>query len=128
MSDPTYQDVLDTRADEEFTLFAKRWLESQVTGDWSSDDHMNLLFWSSRAPVQTLAIILNLIDEAGEDPDERLGDSIPLGPIDWFLTHCPESFHSVVREAAMHHPGFALYTTWKREHPDDPASLRFGRN
>jgi len=125
-SEPTYQDVLHTRSQEEFILFARLWIEAQRTGDYSSEYHMNLLACSSRSPVQSLAIILNLLDFSVNE-DEMLQEMIAMGPVGWFLRQCPASFHSIAQEAAMKHPGFALCTTWKRQDPDDPASIWFGK-
>lgn len=48
--DPTYQDVLDTRAEEEFILFAQLWIEAERTEDYASEYHIDLLFWSTNYP------------------------------------------------------------------------------
>lgn len=122
-TDPSYQDVLDTRANEEFILFAQLWIEAQRTGDYASEYHMNLLFWSTNYPVQVLAVILNLLDFS-EKEDDMLQEMIAMGPVEWLIEHCPESFAPILRDAVRDHPRFALFTEWKREHSDKPAWTR----
>jgi len=120
---PIYQDVLDTREKEEFVLFAQLWIEAQRTEDYSSEYHMNLLFWSGDYPVQVLAIILNLLDFS-VDEDDMLQEMIALGPVEWLIEHCPASSAPILREAVLNHPRFALFTQWKRENDPRPEWAR----
>jgi hypothetical protein len=93
--------------------FANGWLKAQRCDETASDFHLNLLAWSSTSPGQVLGIVLNLIDQAGED--EAIGEAIGLGPVEWLVEKSPATFVPVLREAVRRHSGFELYTRWNRD-------------
>lgn len=53
-----------------------------------------------------------------------LQEMIAMGPVEFLVEHCPESFAPVLRDAVRDHPRFALFTQGNREHSDKPAWTR----
>lgn len=122
----TYSDVAEFRASEEAMTYAASWLDAQRSGDVASDFHMNLLAWTSANPFHVLGIVMNLIDQVGDD--EGTAEMVALGPVEWLFEHCDDEFVPIVVEAVRKHPGLATFTKWKRENSNDPSWTRFRRN
>ncbi len=119
----TIADVEEFRTSEEAVTFASGWLEAQRSGDVASDFHMNLIAWTSANPFHVLGIVMDLIDQVGDD--DATSEMIALGPVEWLCEHCSDDFVPIVRDAIRIHPGFATYTKWKRENSNDSAWMRF---
>ncbi len=119
----TYSDAEEFRASEEAVTYATAWLDAQRSGDVASDFHMNLLAWTSAKPLHVLGIVMNLIDQVGDD--EATAEMVALGPVEWLCEHCDDEFVPIISEAVRKHPGFATFTKWKRERSNDPAWMRY---
>jgi len=122
----TISDVEEFRASEEAVTFASGWLEAQRSGDVASDFHMNLIAWTSANPFHVLGIVMDLIDQVGDD--DTTGEMVALGPVDWLCEHCADEFVPIIRDAIRRHPGFATFTKWNRENSNDYAWMRFRIN
>jgi hypothetical protein len=122
----TFADVEQFRSTKEAVEFALGWIKAQQCGEVTSSYHMNLLAWSSGSPFHVLGIVLDLIDRVGED--EQCAEMIAMGPVEWLVEHAPEDFLSILREAVAAHPGFALYTQWKRENAREGVWKQLGSN
>lgn len=120
----TYADVEEFRATAGAVDFANHWLKSQRDGEVDSEYHINLLAWASSSPVQTLGIILNLIDQVGKD--KGTSEQILLGPVTWLVEQSPEEFAPVLISTIQNHRGFDAYTGMRMS-SDNPHWMRLNQ-
>jgi len=119
----TISDVEEFRSSKEALAFASGWIEAQRSGDVASDFHMNLIAWTSANPFHVLGIVMDLIDQVGDD--DATAEMIALGPVEWLCERCSDDFVPIIRDAIRRHTGFATFTKWQRENSNDPAWKRF---
>lgn len=118
----TFDDIEAFRSEPQAQAFAKEWLREGRQESSDCSHQINLKIWQKTHPHQALAIILNLIENAGDDED--LAEMIASGPATEIVEGSDADFSRLLRVAIMKYPRFELYTRYLREHSTQPCWSR----
>src|SRR5579859_4893965 len=113
----TFGDIEALRRQADAVAFAKAWICESKDPSLSCDHVLNLTIWQESHPHKALGLILNLIEQAGED--EAVEEMIAMGPATGIVEETDDSFSLILKEAIATYPKFALFTKWQRENSND---------
>jgi hypothetical protein len=107
-----FESIDKFRNQEAFLEFAKDWIDAELCGNLNSNFHLNIYAWIYNYPQYVLAIILNLLDLVENyslEKNEKLAESIALGPVEWLVTRAEVSFLPTLKDAMNLNNFFIIY-------------------